>query len=285
MTKPRGYWEDTENVMRELLKVISDNNFTSLPSENKLTELGHFGLRRAIQKKGGMPVFRKLFGQEQIRVPRSSWFHEDYTVLKAQEAMDKLGVDTLPGSTILRRYGYSSLGRAITKYHGGFPKFRKKLGQKRLRAPSKIWKDLDYVLGKCREVMESEELETLPQSRILREKGYSVLDLAISQYHGGYARVRQLLGQKKMYRKRDSWKSLDYAIDEAKKALISQGWDTLPNHNVLTSSGHGSLAVAISKYHGGYPVFRRILESRTGVASDERNLSSLLEKYASGGGK
>ena len=69
-TKPDGYWKSLENTISESKKVMEEHGFDTLPSSNKLRELGYSGLSRAISiHHGGFPNFREILGQKELKKP------------------------------------------------------------------------------------------------------------------------------------------------------------------------------------------------------------------------
>ena len=64
LRKPHGYYT-LENTIYESKKVIKEHGFDTLPSSNKLRELGYSGLSRAISvHHSGFPNFREIMNQE-----------------------------------------------------------------------------------------------------------------------------------------------------------------------------------------------------------------------------
>ena len=64
LRKPSGYYT-LENTIYESKKVIKKHGFDTLPSKNKLEELGYSGLSRAISvHHSGFPNFREIMNQE-----------------------------------------------------------------------------------------------------------------------------------------------------------------------------------------------------------------------------
>ena len=62
--KPNGYYT-LENTISESKKVMEEHGFDTLPSSNKLRELGYSGLSRAISiHHSGFPNFREIMNQE-----------------------------------------------------------------------------------------------------------------------------------------------------------------------------------------------------------------------------
>jgi len=84
-------------------------------------------------------------------------------------------------------------------------------------------------------------------------------------------------------RKKKIWKSLDYTIETAKKMMEEHDLTTLPNQKILLRLGYSSLASAIKKYHGGFPIFRTLLGERQPVSEREK-LEQVLRNYSGGNG-
>lgn len=119
--KPDGYWTD-ERIITELRGII--DNIGHFPSRTELSEQGEEGLVGAITKHGGSNRFRKLIGYELIHKIR---YWVDETIISELKLItDK--IKHFPSQNELYNLGRSDILCAITK-HGGFPKFRKLLGQ------------------------------------------------------------------------------------------------------------------------------------------------------------
>ncbi|MEK6878120.1 MAG: hypothetical protein AABY22_00850, partial [Nanoarchaeota archaeon] len=82
-------------------------------------------------------------------------------------------------------------------------------------------------------------------------------------------------------RKHGVWKSLDFVIEEAKKIMKIEGWSEFPGEKSL-SKNYSSIAHAISKYHGGFPAFRQLLNERLGIQSGESQLEDIIDEYIGG---
>jgi len=275
-----GTWKSLDYTIQQAKKVMEEQNFETLPAQNKLQNLGHSSLFSAITKyHGGFHNFRKLLGEELIRTKMGQWKSLEYTIQQAKKAMEEQNFETLPAQNKLAEAGYSSLGFAIVKYHGGFPSFRKLLGEEPKRRETGTWKSLDYTLQQAREIMEECDLKTLPASNKLGELGYSSLCTAISKHHGGFPSFRKLLGEEQKRRETGTWKSLDYTIQQARDVMERHNFETLPSKPKLYELGHSSLSAAIRKYHGGFPAFRAVLEGKTSQTEKEK-LTALVRKYA-----
>ena len=65
VTKPNGYWHSLENTIDEAKKLMEEHNYDTLPSSDKVRELGFGPLRTAISRyHGGLRNFREILNQE-----------------------------------------------------------------------------------------------------------------------------------------------------------------------------------------------------------------------------
>jgi len=191
--------------------------------------------------------------------PNGYWKKEENVIAEAKQAMEKHGWDTLPQHGQLSLFGYSSLGAAITNYHGGIQGFRTKLGQQNPQKPPGYWQKLENVLVEATKAMEEQKWDTIPSAKKLTKHGYTSLRTAINKYHGGFITFRTTLGQTNTKKPQKYWQKEENAIAEAQQAMKKHEWGTLPPANKLTKHGYSSLACAISKYHGGLRTFRTTL--------------------------
>jgi len=274
-----GEWESLDYALQQAREIMEEHGLDTLPSQKKLMEIGHSALSGGIQYHGGFYEFRKKLGERSSRTKHGRWKDLDYVMKEAQRIMQLNGLDVLPSSNKLRKLGYDGLSDALMKYHGGFHKFRKLLGQQQLQNESGVWKDLEYALQQARHVMDQHDFETLPGSNVLQKFGYSGLSHAISDYHGGFHKFRDMLGCDQVQRQRGVWKSLDYALEQAQEVLDTHGFETLPSHSELVKLGYSSLSGALVRYHGGLVRIRGLLAEQNGSPSEKEQLEGLLQAY------
>jgi hypothetical protein len=196
LRKPPGYWQSLENTISESEDFMEEHNYDTLPTQIKLHELGYGGLCSAIRKyHGGLNNFKeKHLGERLSRKPNEYWTLEN-TLFEAKKVMKEQGVDRLPSGNKLEELGYSRLIKAITSYHGGFPKFREKhLGEKLSRKPNGYW-TLEKTIYEAKKVMKEQGVDTLPTENKLKELNYSGLSSAIINYHGGLPNFREIMNQ------------------------------------------------------------------------------------------
>ena len=89
--------------------------------------------------------------------------------------------------------------------------------------PQGYWKDLDNILAEARKIMGEHGFEKLPGQQRLSTLGYSSLANAIIKHHGGFRRVRILLGQQEQRVKDGQWKNIEYTLDQAREAMEKAG--------------------------------------------------------------
>ena len=278
-TKPRGYFKDICNGILEAEFVKSEHDLDRLPSASTLTEMGYSGLSCAIVRyHGGFRKFRELLGEDQRRKPIRYWKSIDNFLKEIDAAKQKEGWTTLPNQRQLCESGYSMIVSAIKNYHGGSYKVRELLGedQKRLKG---YFNDICNVILECEFLKSEHGWETLPQANKLTKEGYGGLVTSISRHHGGFHKVRELLGEKQKESPKGIWKNLEYTIDRATEVIEQQGYDTLPTRETLMSLGHGGLAKAICNHHGGIIAFRELLRQSQGLPSERQQLEGILESY------
>ena len=171
--KPNGYWSNVDNIVSEARKAMAENGWDYLPGNDVLNDKGYGGLGTAISKhQGGYHKFRELLGQEQKRIVDGTWKNLEYTIVETKRIMVENGWNELPSTGTLREKGYGSLVSGIKKHHGGFPKFRKLLGQEQLRKENGTWNSVEYILSEARKAMQEQGWEYLPGDKTLRKKGY-----------------------------------------------------------------------------------------------------------------
>jgi hypothetical protein len=197
--------------------------------------------------------------------------------------MKEHNLDKFPTKNKLKEFGYYGLSLAIHRYHGGFPNFREKhFGEEPFKKPNRYWNSLDNCLDEAKKIMKEQEVDRLPSSNKLKERGYSSLSMAISKHHGGFSNFREKHFNEKPLKKSDGyWKSLENTIYESKKVMEEQGVDILPSANKLKEIGHSSLSDAITLYHGGLPNFREIMHQELGIKSNKEHLTEVWKKYIS----
>jgi hypothetical protein len=285
--KPKGYWKEIDNAVSEARRVLVEHNFETLPSSDNLCKLGYSSLADAISKyHGGFPEFRRKLGVQNPRKDYGYWNDINNALEEGRKLMEKNGLDAFPSNRELMKLGYSALATAISDFHGGYVKFRKKLGDKLKRIENGLWKNQDYVVKQVKKVMEENGLNELPNFIVLRNLGYTGLVAAVSRYHGGDQKVRELLKKKGIKvepgrERKGTWSNLEFAVLKAREVMDKYEFDSLPGLDKLREVGYGPLGKAISRYHGGFKEFRKLL-GECNETNSKRQLESIVENYVGG---
>jgi len=127
-----------------------------------------------------------------------------------------------------------------------------------MRKSPGYWKDSGNVVSEARAAMKKESWDTLPGADTLKKHGYGSLAKA-AKYHGGFAGLRDLLGEESLRYPDGFWKDKNNVVSEAKSAMENGRWDTLPSDELLRKYGYSSLVGASYKYHGGMSGLRALL--------------------------
>jgi len=279
-TKPNGYWKILDNTITEAQQAMNQEGWNTLPSADKLVQKGYSSLSVAINKyHGGIQQFRTTLGQQNPQKNRGFWQQEENVIVEVQKAMREQEWITLPSQQELTKHGYSALSNVISKYHGGMQQFRTTLGQTNTKKPNGYWENLENVVVEARQAMQEQEWNTLPTQQELKTHRYHSLASSISKYHGGLNTFRTTLGQTNTTKPNGYWQQEKNAITEALKAMGEQEWNTLPPARELAKHRYNSLSRAISRYHGGFHNFRKLLFEHTTGKTQKQQLEELLDEY------
>ena len=281
--KHMGYWSNEENLLKEVYSIMDNHRLIRFPGEKKLRKMGYFSFCKAASKLyGGMREFRESIGQEQLKRDNGLLEDLEYVIKKINSIITENKLESLPTDVKLRELGYSSLSYAISKYHGGFSRFRELLGEHPREIPKGQWKDFEFVKKYVLKFQEKNNLDSLPGKDRMRKLGHSSLMSAINRYHGGLRVFRDKIGQKQKIMPFGSWQDLDFVINYSQNIIKEHKREILPTFKELCALGYSSLAVAISKYHGGFPIFRQLLNERLGIPSNQVRLEKILDQYIGG---
>jgi hypothetical protein len=190
------FYSDYGIILEETERVMRDNELKNVPSKVKLEKLKESGLSRAITLNGGFRKIRKEMGERKILAKPGIWKNNDYTIEQARIIIEEENSDELPSQERLKELGHYDLVRAIQKFHGGFHDFRKLLGEEPKNTKRGTWKDLENCIETVIQIMHEDDLDSVPRSNYLGDKGYNGLSSAISQYHGGMPYFRSLVEER-----------------------------------------------------------------------------------------
>jgi len=197
LNKPHGAWKSLDYTQAEARRAMQEEGWKKLPGANLLARKNYSSLSRSITVyHGGFHKFRRSLGQRELQRPYGYWMNVENAKKEALRAMEEQGWDELPNDKSLNKHGYSSLTRAIGKYHKGMRAFRKILEQKQKRERVGDWKDLTFTFEKARKAMQEQGWVELPSGNVVSDRGYGGLISAIEKYHGGINYFRQLLEER-----------------------------------------------------------------------------------------
>ena len=226
----------------------------------ELQSMGEASLGAAIARyHRGMRSFRAVLGEEQKEREKGIWKDKQFVIKEAKRVMQENNLETLPGTTVLVRLEESSLAMAITRYHGGFRKFRDDMGQPQLLRENGLWENIRYVLREARAIKAKHGFEQLPGGEALSKLGYSAFLNAVNKYHGGMNNVRRKLGEKLPRTDSMLLRDESYILRQARKIMRQEGFDSLPSWQEIYRRGYASFVNAVNRYHGGIPSIREKL--------------------------
>ncbi|MEK6861740.1 MAG: hypothetical protein AABY07_07255, partial [Nanoarchaeota archaeon] len=123
------------------------------------------------------------------------------------------------------------------------------------RKPNEYWRNLDNVLKESNKIMKENNLDHFPTQGQLQKLGYSGLSNAISVYHNGFVRIRNLLGEE-LLRRYGLWKDFNYVKNDIKKIMRKHDLKEIPSQRQLIKLGYSATSKAIIYYHGGFRKLR-----------------------------
>lgn len=129
--KPDGYWDDFENVERELLDFMTEQGTPGIMPTNKdLADAGRSDLNFAINKHGGVSTVAKRLGVQLSYAKQSPGYWNDFASLREAllQFIETCGVPgIMPTRAELQKAGRSDLDSALNK-HDGFLAVAERLG-------------------------------------------------------------------------------------------------------------------------------------------------------------
>jgi len=280
--REKGELRNREYVVAEVKRIMQENGLDKMPGQKELFLLGQSSISHAISRfHGGFYEFRKSFGEEPLFMPSGIWQDRKFALNEAKKVKIKHKLNTLPCSATLRKLGYGTLSSVIDKYHGGYRNFRKLLGEEQTKIENGKLQDLDFLLTELDKIKRKNNLDHIPSSYWLQKNNYTGFVRAIHEYHGGFRKLRTIVGEKQLKREDGVWKSLDYTIEQA-QLFIQQHPELkgLPSHRkIVFYEGGVILYQVIVRYHGGLVAFREKLREYMGLQSYGSELEDLVKEY------
>ncbi len=251
--KPDGYW-----TKKRVLTICSElvERFGDLPPWPKMLEISrkngkYRGFTTGVNKMG-IGKIREILKLKERDRPNGYWTKRKIKQ-EAKRIIDELGY--LPTQKEFSFRGQSSFGAAITREYGGYPQLREDLGLDLPRVKFGTWTE-KTILSECKKIIR--KTGDLPSNSKLEEIGSGALAAQISR-NGGYFYFRGLLGLDQNYKEKGYWEKERNVLKEARRIMKENKLNKLPSGAILYELGHSSFVAAISRYHGGFSVFRKKL--------------------------
>lgn len=132
VTSPAGF-RTKERCISELEEIIK--SIGHFPLQTELKKLDRQDLLGAIDKNGGLNLFRELMSYKTKKVSNGFWT-DDKIIVDLQKIM--VDIDHFPSQDELAMLGRTDLTNAIQK-HGGLNRFRKLMGYEYIKVPKDFW--------------------------------------------------------------------------------------------------------------------------------------------------
>lgn len=251
--KPLGYWNDFENLRRELLVAMEENGWQVIPIQPKLIAVGRHDLALAMTKHGGIyKVAERLsIGLETDEKPNGYWTLET-TLCELREFIAEHKLNSFPTDSQLEEYNRQDLKNAI-RHNGGTFKVAPLLGLLSKNRPADYW-TVERLTTEIAAYMEEKGLDTLPLLTILLEDGRLDLLNAIAKF-GGIHKVAKMMGKRTSGRARPIgyWTEETLRL-EFEKFFVENGFRKIPTYDELVAMGRQDLTGAMVKFGGVYKV-------------------------------
>src|SRR5258707_2898427 len=195
--KTYGYWDDFDNVARELLAFIQEKGAPgTMPTRTQLKDAGRSDLDSALNKHGGLVAVAESLSLEFAYTRKRLGHWNDFTnvrqaLLDFVEAYGTPGV--MPTRSELQAAGRGDLIHAFDA-HGGVLAVAERLGFAYNVKPDGYWDDFANVKAALLQFIEEYGTPgVMPTGRELRKAGQAALHAALDR-HGGISAVARSLG-------------------------------------------------------------------------------------------
>jgi very-short-patch-repair endonuclease len=253
--KPDGYYDDFENVARDVLDAIwQTGRFGQMPSTNDLNEIGRGGVVAGIIRHGGFFSVAIQLGLKPGRMPNGYWTDKtikEHITTFVQE-FGRSGV--FPTGAELRSHDRADLDVAITR-NGGAYKFASLLRLTVTKGRQEGWWAEPGSLE--REVLAFIEKHgtagQMPTQQDFVSHGRSDLNNALFRYGGGHSAFAQRCGLSLNQRPRGYWQDFNNLRNELIEVNKHFGYaGQMPSSPQLREAGFSHIDAAISSVWGGF---------------------------------
>lgn len=251
--KPKGYWENFDNVQKEIKPLLA--KYGRFPSNNEMTAEGKSSLARFIGKyHGGIIEVAKRLNvptyDERIGRNKKNTWNEANVLIEFKEYINKENIDYFPSRYEISKAG-SNIYTGITQVFGSYQNFKKHLlsiGFILQKKPKEIkWtfesaiKELEPIIKKLGYFPSQSDLDKLNKKGL---RGYisknNFLDTLKSHFN-----VESKLRKNTVSRPSKYWNKAENILLELDRVFNDFG--RIPNNKELLELGYGSLALHIKK--------------------------------------
>jgi hypothetical protein len=251
--KPKGYWENFDNVQKEIKPLLA--KYGRFPSNNEMTAEGKSSLARFIGKYHGgiIEVAKRLnvptYDEKIGRNKKNTW-NEANVLIEFKEYINKNSIDYFPSRYEISKAG-SNIYTGITQVYGSYQNFKNHLlsiGFSLLKKPKEIkWtlesaiKELEPIVKELGYFPSQSDLDKLNQKGL---RGYisknNFLDSLKNHFN-----VESKLRKNTVSRPSGYWEKTENILRELDKVFNDFG--RIPTNKELLELGYGSLALHIKK--------------------------------------
>jgi uncharacterized Zn ribbon protein len=297
LKKPPGYWQDWNNIERELQEVIDteykDNEGNVIkakgefPSTTKfLNIIGKKSLKNAVRSyQTEVNNIKKSMGFKPLKKPPGYW--KDWNIIKRElrEVIDKEYKDSegnvikakgeFPSATDLKKIERHDIINAMHRHKLGIYSAMEMMGFKSNRKPRGYWQDWNNFERELQEVIYTEYKDNegnvikakgeFPTRKKLIEIGKSSIASSF-RYHGEHYELMEMMGFSSNKKPPGYWQDWNNFERELREVIDTEYKDK--DGSMIKASGEfpaKQILINFSinglsfafKYHGGFPAVRQ----------------------------
>lgn len=187
--KPIGYWDEWNNVVKELLPMCK--KLGKMPTQDYLQNHKKGGLSAAISRLGGFHKVGQKLGYTLRERPKGYWRQLENLKKELLPICKELG--EMPTSSHLKKIGRNDLLVTINR-RGGIPKVAENLGfnYNPQTKPMQYWTNKGNLKKELLPICK--KLGKMPNYYYLKITGRNDLRKAIYSYWGGIKKVAKIMG-------------------------------------------------------------------------------------------
>ena len=282
--KSLGYWQDFENVKRELLAFIQQHNLPlgHMPAYSVLLEAGRSDLLQGMKHHGAIAGVCQRLGwyPASNTKPRSYWLdfdHVQHELLAFIQSFGQPGI--MPTKSDFQRHAHQALYRAFP-LHGGIRAVAARLGLQMTATakPLGYWQDFENVKRELLAFIRSSGQPGVMPTYTQFVAYHRTDLLAACRPHGGLLAVAQRLGLQRPGASKPLGYWADFAnVESELRAFLQTQEDQtfLPTRRVLIQAGRHDLAYALYR-HGG----TTLVAARLGLRASQRQNARRWQSFS-----